>query len=370
MPSAAAFAPNNRFGHGAEVRFARLASGTRIAWAASGRGPPLVRVAHWMTHVEQDLQSPFWRPWITRLSHSVQLVRYDERGCGLSGADSAELGLGAALEELEVVIDAVCEATGHKQVALLGMSGAGAAAIAYAAKYPERVTHLVLHGAYACGLLHRSPTPEQLQMFEATVKLMELGWGRADAAVQQFMTTSFIPDSSSEQALAFTEQQRLSCDGQRAAAIFRARVGLDVRGLLAQVRCPTLVLHCDGDAMVPIELGRALAAHIEGARFETLPSRNHIPLAGEPAFERFCDAVREFVAPQPKLAVAGATGAFTPREKQLMSLVASGLDNLQIAAHLGLTDKTVRNSLSRLYAKLGVEGRPMAVVRTRELGFG
>ena len=180
-------------GRSAGIRFARLASGTRIAWAASGRGPPLVRVAHWMTHVEQDLQSPLWGPWRSRLNQSVQLVRYDERGCGLSGADSAELGLQAALEELEVVVEAVFDATGQRQVALLGMSGAAAPAIAYAAKHPERVSRLVLHGAYACGLLHRSPTAEQLQMFEATVKLMELGWGRADAAVQQFMTTSFIP---------------------------------------------------------------------------------------------------------------------------------------------------------------------------------
>ena len=352
------------------IRFAHLASGTRIAWAASGRGPPLVRVAHWMTHVEHDPQSPLWRPWLERLNPRVQLLRYDERGCGLSGPDTAELGLEAAVEELAAVIDA----SGHEKVALLGMSGAGAPAVAYAARFPGRVTHLVLHGAYACGLLHRSPTPAQLAMFEATAQLMALGWGRHDAAVQQFMTTSFIPDSSSAQARDFTNQQRLSCDGARAAAIFRARVQLDVRAQLAQVRCPTLVTHCDGDAMVPIELGRALAAGIDGARFETLTSRNHIPLAGEPAFERFCDAVRDFVT-QP--ATSGAAhftdaprGLFTLRESQLMALVASGQDNLQIAANLGVTDKTVRNSLSRLYTKLGVEGRPMAVVRTRELGFG
>lgn len=358
----------------AGIRFAKLSSGTRIAWAASGRGPALVRVAHWMTHVEKDLQSPLWQPWLAQLNQAVQLVRYDERGCGLSGADAAELGLDAALEELEAVVDAVVDATGHTQVALLGMSGAGAPAIAYAAKHPQRVSHLVLHGAYACGLLHRSPTPEQLQMFEATVKLMALGWGRGDAAVQQFMTTSFIPDSTAAQAAAFTEQQRLSCGGARAAAIFRARVGLDVRPLLAQVRCPTLVLHAEGDAMVPIEQGRALAAQIDGARFETLASRNHIPLAGEPAFARFCSAIRDFVT-QPHGKQAGTlpgalAGAFTPRENQLMALVAAGQDNLQIAAHLGVTDKTVRNSLSRLYTKLGGEGRPMAVVRTRELGFG
>jgi pimeloyl-ACP methyl ester carboxylesterase/DNA-binding CsgD family transcriptional regulator len=344
------------------LRFAHLPSGTRIAWASGGRGSPLVRVAHWMTHVEYDLQSVLWRPWLDQLGKSVTLLRYDERGCGLSGADSAELGLEAALEELVAVVDA----SGHDKVALLGMSGAAGPAIAYAARFPQRVTHLVLHGAFDCGLLHRSPTPEQLQIFEATAKLMELGWGRPDAAVQQFMTTTMLPDCTPEQAAAFTEQQRISCSGPRAAAIYRARVNLDVRPLLADVRCPTLVLHCAGDAMVAIERGRELAASIPGACFETLASRNHIPVAGEAAFARFCEAIREFVT-----GPGGAPHArFTPRETQLLNLVAKGMDNLQIAAHLDIRDKTVRNALSHLYVKLGVEGRPMAVVRAREMGFG
>jgi DNA-binding NarL/FixJ family response regulator len=139
-----------------------------------------------------------------------------------------------------------------------------------------------------------------------------------------------------------------------------------VRHLLPLVRCPTLVLHAEGDAAVRVELGRELAAGIAGARFETLATRNHIPLAGEPAFERFCDAVAGFVqAPQ-----AAALPGITQRERDLLELVARGLDNLQIAAHLGLADKTVRNALSRLYTRLGVEGRSQAVVRARDLGFG
>ncbi len=344
------------------LRFTRVASGARIAWAVSGRGPALVRAAHWMTHVEHDLQSPIWRPWLERLGRAVRLVRYDERGCGLSGPDMVPLGLHAALEELEAVVDA----SGLQPVALLGISGASAAVIAYAAKHPQRVSHLVIHGGYTHGLLHRQPTPEQLQLHEAMVQLMRHGWGLRDAAVQQFFTTTMVPDALPEQTQALNEQQRLSCDGERAAAILRARAGLDVRALLAQVQCPTLVLHSAGDAMVPVELGRELAAAIGGARFETLPSRNHIPLAGEPAFDRFCDAIAEFIG-GPSRAFAPA---FTPRETDLAELVARGLDNLQIAAHLGLADKTVRNALSALYAKLGVEGRSQAIVRTREMGLG
>lgn len=347
---------------GSGIHFTRLASGARIAWAASGRGPPVVRVAHWMTHVERDPESALWQPWLQRLQANVQLLRYDERGCGLSGVDGMPPSLETALEDLCAVV----EASGHPQVALLGMSGAGPVAVAYAHRFPQRVSHLVLHGTYASGLMHRAPTPEQLQMFEATVKLMELGWGRPDAAVQQFMTASFMPSCTPEQAAAFTLQQRLSCDGAWAAALYRSRTQLDVRPLLAQLQCPTRVTHCAGDTMVPIELGRALAAQIDGAHFETLASRNHIPLAGEPAFERFCTALTDFVAGP----AAPDLQRFTLREQALLTLVAQGQDNLQIAAHLGVSDKTVRNSLSRLYSKLDVEGRPMAVVRARGMGLG
>jgi pimeloyl-ACP methyl ester carboxylesterase/DNA-binding CsgD family transcriptional regulator len=348
-----------------EIRFTHLASGARIAWARSGRGPPLLRAAHWMTHVERDADSAIWGPWLQRLGRGLQCISYDERGCGLSGSDDTALGLDAAVEELLAVADAA----GLAQAAVLGISGSAAPAIAMAARHPERVSHLVLLGSYACGMLHRAPSVESMAYHEAVIKLVELGWGKADSAVQQFFTASLVPSATPEQQRALTEQQRLSCDGRRAAAIVRARAALDVRDLLAQVRCPTLVLHAAGDATVAVELGREVAAGIAGARFETLDSHNHIPLAGEPAFERFCQAVEQHLRGQPDNAPRALPG-FTPRERELLDWVARGRDNLQIAAELGLADKTVRNALSHLYTKLGVEGRPAAVVRARELGFG
>jgi pimeloyl-ACP methyl ester carboxylesterase len=347
-------------GSAAEIRFAPVGSGARIAWARSGRGVVLVRVAHWMTHVEHDLRSPIWRPWLERLGREVDLVRYDERGCGLSDSDDVPLGLDAATEELAAVV----AATGAPRVALLGQSGAAAPAIAYAALHPERVSHLVLLGGYLAGLQHRSPSPEELAFHDASLRLVELGWGRNDPAVQQFFTTRFIPDASLDEARALNEQQRLSCGAARAVQIMRARAALDVRALAPRVRCPTLVLHAEGDQIVPVALGRDLAAAIPGARFVTLPTHNHIPLASDAGFELFCRSVTTFVRPE------GATLALTPRERELAALVAQGLDNLQIAARLGLADKTVRNALSTLYTKLQVEGRPQAVVRAREAGFG
>ena len=344
-----------------DLRFAPLRSGAHIAWARSGRAsaPVLLRAAHWMTHVEHDLRSPLWRPLIERLGRHVELLRYDERGCGLSSADDVALGLDASMEELE----AVTQAHGTPTFALLGISGGAMAAVAYAARHPDRVSHLVLLAGCTHGLLHRHPSPESLAFHEAQLRLIELGWGRKDPGVQQMFTSRFMPDADAQQIASFNEHQRLSCDGRRAAAIVRARAGEDVRPLAAALHVPTLVLHCEGDLVMPLSLGQELAAGIPGARFEILRSRNHIPLAQEPAFERLCEVVTEFVTrkpPAPRL---------TPRESELAGLVGQGLDNLQIAARLGVADKTVRNMLSALYAKLGVEGRAMAVVKARDMGL-
>ncbi|MFO1329167.1 MAG: LuxR C-terminal-related transcriptional regulator [Rubrivivax sp.] len=346
-----------------ELRFAHVASGARIAWARSGRfgAPVLVRLAHWMTHVEHDRSSPIWRPWLERLGRALELVRYDERGCGLSGPDDVPVSLESALEELDVVV----QARAAPRVALLGISGAAAPAVAYAVRHPERVSHLVLLGGYLAGMMHHDPKPEHLAYHEARLRLVELGWGRNDPAVQAFFTTTFIPEATREEVAALNEQQRLSASGARVARILRARVELDVRALAPQVRVPTLVLHASDDRTVPIEAGRELAAAIPGARFESLDSRNHYPLASSPCFDRFCELVTSFVAD------AGASAPrLTPRERQLAELLAQGLDNLQIAARLVLAEKTVRNATSALYVKLGVDGRSQAIVRARELGFG
>lgn len=345
-----------------ELRFTQVPSGARLAWARSGQGPPLLRAGLWMTHLEYDTESALFRPWLERLGRAVTLYRYDERGCGLSGVDDVAPSLESAVEEIGAVLDAAA----LPRVALLGISGGAAPSIAYAARHPHRISHLVLLGGYSHGLMHRNPAPETRAYVEAQARLMELGWGVANSPVQQFITASMLPDGTPEQVAALNEQQRRSCNGARATALFRSRLTLDVRAEIGQVRCPTLVLHAEGDASVPVELGRELAAAIPGARFESLRSRNHVPLAGEPAFDRFCEAVAAFLVPD---SAGPAAPAFTARERQLLALVARGLDNLQIAAHLGLAEKTVRNALSGLYAKLGVDGRTHAVVKARELGF-
>ena len=327
-----------------ELRFTHVASGARIAWARSGRlgAPVLLRAAHWMTHVDYDLRSPLWQPFIERIGRQLEVVRYDERGCGLSTADDVLLSLDTAVEEIEVV----AEAHGAERFALLGISGGAAAAVAYAARHSERVSHLILLAGYTHGLLHRNPSAQTLAFHEAQLKLIELGWGRNDPGVQAMFTSRFMPGGNAEQIASFNEHQRLSCGGQRAAAIVRAKSEQDARALAAKVQAPTLVLHSEGDLVIPLALGHELAASIPGARFE-----------------RMCQVITEFVAQKP------SPVQLTPRERELAGLVGQGLDNLQIAARLGLADKTVRNMLSALYTKLGVEGRAMAVVKVRDMGL-
>jgi pimeloyl-ACP methyl ester carboxylesterase/DNA-binding CsgD family transcriptional regulator len=349
-----------------QVQFARAADGVRIAYARSGSGYPLVRAAHWLGHLGFDWQTPIWRPWMDALAQHHALLRYDCRGCGLSDHDVGAITLDGLVADLEAAVDAA----GLDRFALLGMSQGGTVSIVYAARHPERVSHLVLCGAFARGRLMRDPSPQQVEAMEAMLKLVELGWGQQNPAFLQMFTSQFFPGASLVQMHAFNELQRHAASPQAAAAIMRAFSTLDASAFLAQVRCPTLVFHGRGDTRVPLAEGRFIAAGIPGARFEALETDNHVPLAGEPAFDTVLAAIDAFVPRQDPRAGDGRLQALTTRELQVLQLVARGLDNAQVAAHLGLAEKTVRNNVSSIFAKLQVEHRGQAIVLARNAGLG
>jgi pimeloyl-ACP methyl ester carboxylesterase/DNA-binding CsgD family transcriptional regulator len=349
------------------IRFCTAPDDLRIAYATTGKGPGLVRAAHFLTHLEVDLHSPVWQPWLEELSRERLLVRYDGRGCGLSDGTPAPLSLDAWVADLEAVVDA----SGLTRFALFGCSQGCAVSIAYAVRHPERVSCLVVVGGYARGLLRRHPTADQLKEFQLLLDLIEVGWGRDNPAFRQVFTSLFIPEGTPEQMRWFNELERLTTSPEHAARTIAAFGEIDVSELAAQVTCPTLVLHARGDARVPFEEGRHVAGLIAGARFVPLESRNHVLLAHEPAFRTCFDEIRVFLAthdpPQPH---ANAFPDLTPRERELLELLAHGLDNLQIAAHLGLSEKTVRNKVSAVFDKLDVATRAQAIVRARDAGFG
>ncbi|MEP6739232.1 MAG: alpha/beta fold hydrolase [Caldimonas sp.] len=347
-----------------QIQFARSSDDTRIAYALTGAGPPLVRASHWLGNLDFDWQTPVWGPWIDALSERYRLLRYDSRGCGLSDREVEEVTIEGLVADLECVVDKA----GLDRFALLGMSQGGAISIVYAARHPERVSHLVLCGAFARGPLRRSPTPQQVEATEAMIKLVELGWGQSNPAFLQMFTSQFFPEATLAQAHSFNEIQRHATSPRIAARLVRAFAELDVSAELARVRAPTLVFHSRGDNRVPFDEGRFIATSIAGAHFEPLDSNSHVPLPGEPAFERMIDAMAALVPPASKEGALFAN--LTRREREVLDLIARGLDNAQIAARLDLAEKTVRNHITAVFDKIAVENRSQAIVLARVAGLG
>jgi len=350
------------------IRFTRSADGALIAYALSGAGPPLVKVANWLTHLEFDWRSPVWRHWLEALSGDFTLLRYDERGCGLSDREMEDLGFERWVEDLEAVVDSA----GLDRFPLFGMSQGGPVALAYAARHPDRVTRLVLYGSYVAGWRHRG-MPEFRRREEALLRLMADGWGRQNPAFRQVFTSMFIPGGSPEQMQWFNELQRRTTSPRIAVRLEREFGDVDVRPLLERVRCPTLVMHVRRDEVIPFEAGRTLAASLPDARFVALDGANHVLLEGEPAWPRFLDELRGFLGVdtrQPAVVAADFLERLTPREREVLELLAAGRANPDIAEALGIKTKTVKNHVARIFAKLRVDTRPEAVVLAREAGMG
>lgn len=349
-----------------KVRFCTTFDFARLAYAITGTGPKLAYAPHWLTHIEQDEGCQAVRPWHTELRKRYTLLRFDQRGCGLSDRDVKEISLDAWVRDLECVI----EAAGYERFALLGNSQGAAIAVEYAARHPERVTQLVLYGGYARGRLKRDPTPADVEDAELQVKLIELGWAKGDPSYRDVFSRQFMPHASLEQLAALSELERMSSAPATAARIVRAFYTIDVGAAAGRIRCPTLVLHSRGDRRVPLEEGRRLAALIPEARFVALDTDNHILLPDEPAWQRYYEEVTAFLprasAGTPPLAL----DALTPREVEILERIAQGMDNMQIAAHLSLSEKTVRNHITRIFDKLELDSRARAIVRAREAGLG
>jgi pimeloyl-ACP methyl ester carboxylesterase/DNA-binding CsgD family transcriptional regulator len=349
------------------IRYLRTADGVQLAWAEAGQGPLMVKAANWLTHLEYDWESPVWRHWIRFLAGHFRIVRYDERGCGMTDWDVGDLSFDRWVEDLEAVSDAA--APGERMI-LLGISQGAATCIAYAVRHPERVSHLILYGGYGRGIARRDD-PDAVRVYKAIVELARLGWGTDNAAFRQVFTSRFIPEGTEEQLGWFNELCRKTTSPEKAGELLDQRAYLDVTDLLEQVHTPTLVLHARKDHVTSFAEGRRLGAAIPGAQFVELDSKNHVLLENEPAWERFCSAVLDFVGLQAPGA-AGEDPAFaslSPREREILALVAEGLANAEIAERLGISDKTVRNQLSRLFDKLGVWTRAQAIVFARDRGF-
>ena len=276
-----------------KIRFCATSEGVRIAYSVVGDGPPLLKATQWLGHLEFDWHSPIFGPIMRELAAGRRLVRYDGRGTGLSDWEVDDISFEGFVRDLESVVDA----SGLKRFALIGMSQGSAISIAYAARHPERVTHLVIYGGYARGRRKRAAR-QDLEHVEAMVTLMRQGWGQDNPAFRQLWTSLFLPGGTADQMQSFNELQRISTSAGNAVRMRQAMDAIDVADLLPRVRVPTLVIHCRGDAVAPFEEGRQLAAAIPGARFVALEGGNHCPLQNDPTWTRIFDEVNDFLRPR------------------------------------------------------------------------
>ena len=293
-----------------DIQYCTTSDGVRLAYATIGKGSPIVRTSHWFTHIEHDLDSPLSRHILLGLAHDHRVLRYDQRGQGLSQRVVDDISFERWVSDLETVIDAA----GFDRFALVGLSQGVPISIAYAARHPERVSHLILYSGYARGLLRRDGDPEKLKhSLELSVGLIGEGWGSEEESHRQFFTTQFIPDSTAEQQHALNEIQRISASPDVVERVIMAMSNVNVTSLLPKVKTPTLVLQLRGDLRVPFVSGQEIAAGIQGAKFVPLDGRNHIMLPNDPAYRQFYNAVAAFLGGKPARGALPGTATYWQR---------------------------------------------------------
>ena len=343
-----------------KIGFCTTDDGVRICYATVGEGPPLVKAPNWLTHLEFEWQSPIWRHWWVELAAHHTLIRFDQRGSGLSDRNVDDLSFDAWVSDLEAVV----EANHLESFALLGISQGGPVAIEYTARHPEKVEKLLLYGVYSRGFLKRGGSLEE---HKARVTLTRQGWGRDDPTYRQIFTSGFMPDATVEQANWFNELQRVSTSPENAATVQETMAYIDVLHRVTEIKAPTLVLHAVGDLRVPYEQGRQISSLISGARLVDLDSNNHLLIESEPAWKTCQAAVREFLGggPMPSAETVAdvpiaAPDGLTPRELEVLRLIANGRSNQEIATELVISFNTVTNHVKNILGKTGCANRTEA----------
>lgn len=319
---------------------------------------------NWLTHLEYQWRSVAWQPWLEALSSRYTLIRYDPRGCGLSDRDVDDLSFDSWVRDFGALVDTLR----LDRFSLIGICQGGAVAVAYAGREGDRISNLVLYGTYARGRNRRSTIPLEPEKAKVMLEMLRLGWGQEDHAFMRSFATQFQPEGSIEHLRSWCELQNAATSADNAVELTRFMFDIDIQEEAARITRPTLVAHPDRDAVAPSEEGRLLAQIIPNTQFLPLSSPNHFMLPNEPAWTAFLQELYAFL-PQPA-AEAGPVTGLTAREKEVLHLLARGLDNHQIGAQLSISEKTVWNHVSGIFAKLGVDSRARAVVAARDAGYG
>ncbi len=344
--------------HGAEIRFLEF-NGSRVALSVTGTGPPLVAVAWWVSHLELDWRDEAFRSFWASAGAGQTLVRYDHPGTGMSDREIDASRL--TLDDQVALLGAVLHELGLERVSLAGGSSGGCAAIAFAARFPERVDRLLLYGAYADGA---SIAPAAVR--EALVAAVRSHWGLGSRVLADI----FVGERSDEARRRFMRDQRASAEAETAAALLELAYRMDVRPLLADVAAPTVVVHRRDDRAIPYACGADLAASIPGARLIGLDGDAHLPWVGDwmsvsRALGSFLTGSDADAAPHDP---AAAT-LLSRREHEVLALIADGLSDREIAERIVVSPHTVHRHVANIRAKLGSGSRAAAVAEAARLGL-
>jgi pimeloyl-ACP methyl ester carboxylesterase/DNA-binding CsgD family transcriptional regulator len=333
------------------VRFCSSNDGTRIAYAVHGSGPPLLVSTCWFSHLQHDWVSPVWRHFLDDLGRFATVIRFDERGSGLSDHDVTDFSLEARTADLEAVADAA----GLDRFALMAMSQGGGPSIAYAVRHPERLTRIVFYNSSAA--IMPDPSPAERELNQTYLQMIKVGYARPDSVFRRVFTSLMIPSADEEQMRWIDDLQRVASTAENTFLMRQELATIDVRRLVPLIEAPALVLHSRGDRNTDFSKGRHLATQIPNTRLVTLESDNHIVLSHEPAWQVFVSEVEAFLAPDRHDAPSHAADGLSAREREVLGLAAKGDSNDDIAGALHLSVRTVERHLHNVYAKLGVSGR-------------
>jgi pimeloyl-ACP methyl ester carboxylesterase/DNA-binding CsgD family transcriptional regulator len=340
-----------------DVRFCRSVDGVTIAYAVHGSGPPLVIDACWLSHLQYDWESPVWRHYLTELGKMATVIRFDERGHGLSDRDVTDHSLELRLADLEAVV----EHAGLDRFSLLAMAQGGPVAIEYAARHRDRIDRLIFYGSYA-GVDSVQTSKQDRLLDETFDNLIRVGWERPTPEFRRVFTYLMIPGATEEQMGWLDELQRRATSAEVAVTARQQRRQANASHLLADLDVPTLVLHSLGDRMNQFVYSRFLAAEMPDARLVALESDNHIVLEHETAWPVFVREVAEFLGADSSTGRAtepgtDPRGVLSARELEVLALAARGHDNAAIAVDLTLSVRTVERHMQNIYDKLGLRGK-------------
>ena len=336
------------------IRFLRFA-GSRVAFAVSGDGPPLVAAAWWVSHLELDWRDDAFRSFWQSTAARHSLVRYDHPGTGMSDRDVDVAAL--TLDDEVALVGAVMDELGLERASLVGGSSGACAAIAFAARFPERVDRLLLYGAYAHGAAIAPP-----DVREALAGAVRAHWGLGS----RLLADVFVGTEDGEARRRFVRDQRVSAESHTAAALLELAYRMDVRPLLERVRAPTVVVHRRHDRAIPYECGRVLAGSIPRARLVGLDGDAHLPWVGD-----WMAVSRALGSGLTGIPVADPTAAvlLSRREREVLTLVADGMSDREIAERITVSHHTVHRHVANIRNKLGSGSRAAAVAEAHRLGL-